>query len=97
MDANTIRNVALSIVQQLEHGSEQVKREWAPWSLAEQVNKLVDLAASVLPEELRPLLPAKFRQSARPSLAVARYVDVAIAASQLAALLAPKTARKESA
>jgi hypothetical protein len=97
MDANTIRNVALSIVQQLEHGSEQVKGQWAMWPLAEQVNKLIDLSASILPKEFRPLLPAKFKQSARPSLAVARYVDVAIAASQLAALLAPKPLKKESA
>ena len=92
MNANVIREMALSIVTQLEHASEQVKGEWAPWSMAEQLNKLIDLASPVLSEELRPLLPSKFKQSQRSSKAVARYVDLAIAASQVAALLVPKKA-----
>ena len=93
MDVKRIRDMALSVVKEIEHSSEQIGGEWATWPLAEQVNRLIDAAADSLPEELRPLLPTKFKQSMRAGVAVARYVDVAIAASQVAALLQPEEAK----
>lgn len=95
MDTQVVREMALSIVSQIERASDQLKDEWAPWALAEQVNKMIEVAAQTMTGERRPLLPAKLRQSMMPDLAVARYVDVAIVASQIAALLQPQEARRK--
>ena len=96
MDTKVVREMALMIAKQIE-ASGQVKGEWAPWHLAEQVNVLIDQVAETVGEEMRPLLPAKFVQSARMGLAVARYLDLAIAAGQIASLLEPREARKQPA
>lgn len=97
MDAQVIRSMALSIVNQLEHASDRVKGEWASWAMADQVNKMIDVAGQALGEEMKPLLPPKFRQSMKKDYAVARYVDVAIAAGQIAALLEPRKVQKKPA
>ena len=96
MDTKIIRQMALNVASQIE-GSGEVKAQWAPWALAQQVNQMIDLAAQAGGDEIRPFLPAKFRQSMRPNLAAARYVDVAIAASQVASLLQPAKLRKKTA
>jgi hypothetical protein len=96
MDKEVVREMALMIASKIE-ASGPVKGEWAPWNLAEQVNTLIDEAARAIGEEMRPLLPAKFVQSARMGLAVARYLDVGIAAGQVASLLEPREAKKQPA
>ena len=92
MDTKVVRDMALMIANQIE-ASGPVKGEWAPWPLAEPVNRLFDPVAQAVGNDVRPLLPARFVQSGRRGLAVARYLDLAIAAKQIAALL-PETAHK---
>jgi hypothetical protein len=87
MGTDEIRMMAESILKEIERSPENVRGEWASWALADQMNKLIEAASGVLPDDARAVLPARFQRSGMRSYSVARYMDIAIAARQVVSLL----------
>lgn len=94
MDAATIKRMAENLADEVRNAQEKVQKKRASRQIANQLNLLIDEARKICPPELQRMLPDRIAILPEGDwddilgIAVkARYIDIGIAAGQIAAVL----------